>query len=67
MRWNGEVQLTDQFLIKRGTIAGGDYDVETNQKGRFLKLTGSCTHGILPAEVYNVMPIIYKRTRVAMS
>ena len=65
MRWNGELRLTDQFTIIRGTIAGGDYDVQLNDDGRFLKLKGTCTHGILPAEVYNVMPIIYKRTRVA--
>jgi hypothetical protein len=67
MRWNGEIRLTDQFLIKRGTIAGGDFDAEVNDDGRFLKLKGTCTHGILPAEVYNVMPILYKRTRVAMT
>lgn len=65
MRWNGETRLTDQFLIVRGSIAGGDYDVQLNDDGRFLKIKGTTTHGIMPGERYNAMPIFYKRQRKA--
>jgi hypothetical protein len=65
MRWNGEIRLTDQFVITRGSIAGGDLDISLNDDGRFLKLKGTTTHGILPGEVYNCVPIYYRRQRKA--
>lgn len=63
MRWNGEIQLTDQILIQRGTVAGGDLTYELNRYGTQLQLIGQATHGILPGEVRNAMPIIYQRMR----
>lgn len=63
MRWNGEIRLTDQFVITRGSIAGGDLDISLNDDGRFLKLKGTCTHGILFGERFNGLPIFYKRQR----
>jgi len=63
MRWNGEIRLTDQFTIIRGTIAGGDYTVDLNDDGRFLKFKGTCVHGIMAAECYHALPIVFKRTR----
>lgn len=63
MRWNGEIYLTDQFLLRRGTIDGGDLDFETNQRGRYLKFAGTVTHGILPGERRYIMPVVYKRQR----
>lgn len=63
MRWNGEIRLTDQFTIQRGSIAGGDLRFDLNDDGRFLKFKGVTTHGILAGEVYNAMPIFYKRAR----
>lgn len=65
MRWNGEVRITDQFLITRGTIGGGDFRQELNDDGRFLKFKATqVMHGILPSEIYNAFPIVYKRLRV---
>lgn len=63
MRWNGEIRLTDQFLIQRGSIAGGDLTFETNDDGRFLKFKGTCVHGIMPGERYNALPVVFRRTR----
>jgi len=65
MRWNGEIRLTDQFLIQRGTVAGGDITFETNDDGRFLKFKGTCVHGIMAGELYHAMPIVFKRKRRA--
>jgi hypothetical protein len=65
MNWNGEIRITDQFLITRGTIAGGDFYQELNDDGRFLKLKGTTVHGILPGERYNVLPIMFKRIRIS--
>ena len=65
MRWNGETRITDQFLIQRGSNAGGDLSYDTNEDGRFLKIKGTCTHGILAGERNNVLPIVFKRYRKA--
>lgn len=63
MRWNGEIRLTDQFLIQRGTVAGGDITFEMNDDGRFLKFKGTCVHGIMAGEIYNALPIVFLRKR----
>jgi hypothetical protein len=63
MRWNGEIRLTDQFLIQRGTVAGGDITFDTNDDGRFLKFKGTCVHGIMAGENYFCLPIVFKRAR----
>lgn len=63
MRWNGEIQLTDQILIQRGSVAGGDLTYELNRYGTQLQLIGQATHGILPGDVRNVLPVIYQRNR----
>lgn len=63
MNWNGEIRLTDQFLIQRGTVAGGDITFDTNDDGRFLKFKGTCVHGIMPGERYNSIPVVFLRKR----
>lgn len=63
MRWNGEIQLTDQILIQRGTIAGGDMTYELNRYGTQLQLIGQATHGILAGDPRYVLPIAYRRFR----
>lgn len=67
MRWNGEIRLTDQFTIQRGSIASGDLTFDLNDDGRFLKLKGTVVHGILAGEVYNAIPIFFKRQRKSMA
>lgn len=58
LRWNGEIQLTDQVLVK---YSDGSYG--TNSKGRFLRLEGSQAMGIIPQNQYNMMPVLFARKR----
>lgn len=58
MRWNGEVQLTDQVLI---------FDANNvpslNNYGKQLKFISELTHGYLEGERRNGFPILSRRTR----
>lgn len=60
MRWNGEVQLTDQVLI---------FDANNvpslNVYGKQLKFISELTHGYLEGERRYAFPIFSKRTRPA--
>jgi hypothetical protein len=58
MRWNGEVQLTDQVLIfdSNGTPSLNNY-------GKQLKFISELTHGYLEGERRHAFPILSKRTR----
>lgn len=58
MKWNGEVQLTDQILI---TDANGKQ--HTNVRGRFLQLISSVVMGAIPCRQQNCMPILFLRHR----
>ena len=58
LRWNGEVSITDNFLIQYS-----DSSYDTNRYGEHLKLQSQLTHAILPSEPRNVVPIIYLRRR----
>ncbi len=60
LNWNGEVRLTDDILINYGNGV-----VDTNKYGEFLQLIADVTHGIIPVNRRFVIPIIYRRTRVA--
>lgn len=59
LKWNGEVQLTDQVLIK---YADGTFDL--NRYGTQLQLISQAIFGALPGEVNNVIPILYRRRRI---
>ncbi len=58
LRWNGEVQLTDQVLIKYG-----DGSVDLNSYGEQLKFQSQLTHGYLPKERRYGFPILFFRRR----
>lgn len=60
LRWNGEIQLTDQLLVRYS-----DGSVDLNRYGTNLQLIGQAALGALAGEVNNVMPIYFKRSRVA--
>lgn len=60
MRWNGEIQVTDQILI---TDANGN--LALNTYGENLKLQSKLTHGWLPGERRYGMGILYRRARPA--
>jgi hypothetical protein len=60
LNWSGEVRLTDQMLIK---YADGTLDL--NRYGTNLQLISQGIFGILGAEVNNVLPIFFRRSRIA--
>lgn len=61
LRWNAEVQLTDQVLIQYP-----DGTVDLNNYGEQLKFISQCTHGYLPGERRYGFPILFMRRRPSM-
>lgn len=62
MRWNGEIRLTDQFLI---FDANGVPSMNTY--GKNLKFISETTHGYLVGERRYAFPMICKRRRPAIN
>lgn len=60
LKWNGEVQLTDQVLIRNA-----DGSLDLNRYGTQLQFISQLVLGILPGEVNNVLPILFRRRRLA--
>ena len=58
MDWNGQVDLTDQILIDRGS-----QNYELNVYGRYVKYIASLAMGAIPCNAYNAMPVFFKRRR----
>jgi len=67
MKWNGEVTLTDQFLIPNSGTAlsaaepGSGQDL--NVYGDYLKFISQAIFGGIPGDARHCLPIIYKRRR----
>lgn len=59
MRWNGEVKLTDNFLLKD---SNGEY--RTNNDGLYVKLEALCTYGALINNPRQIVAVMYRRNRV---
>lgn len=60
LRWNGEIQLTDQLLVRLS-----DGTVDLNRYGTNLQLIGQAAVGALAGEVNNIMPIYFRRSLVS--
>lgn len=62
LKWNGEIQLTDQVLV---TYA--DNSVDLNVYGTQLKFISQATFGYLVGEPRYSFPIIFRRKRVPIT
>ena len=60
LRWNGEVQMTDQCLIRYP-----DGSIDLNRYGTQLQLISQAVFGALAGEVNNCIPIVFRRRRIA--
>ena len=68
MKWNGEVTLTDQFLIPTGSGSAPLSDAagsELNTYGDYLKFISQAVIGGIAGDVRHCLPIIFKRQRTS--
>jgi len=64
MKWNGEVTLTDQFLIPNsGTALTDTGTQDLNVYGDYLKFISQAVFGGIPGDARHCLPIIYRRRR----
>ena len=68
MKWNGEVTLTDQFLIPTGSGSAPLSDpagTELNTYGDYLKFISQAVIGGIPGDARYCLPIIFLRSRTS--
>jgi hypothetical protein len=71
MKWNGEVTLTDQFLIPTGITGSevggidGSSGSELNVYGDYLKFISQAVIGGIAGDARYCLPIIFKRQRTS--
>ena len=66
MKWNGEVHLTDQFLIPNtGNALTSTGTADLNVYGDYLKFISQATFGGIPGDARYCLPIVFKRQRVS--
>lgn len=66
MKWNGEVTLTDQFLVPTsGTAISATPGTELNVYGDYLKFISQAVIGGIAGDARYCLPIIFKRSRTS--
>lgn len=63
MKWNGELNLTKDFLIECPDPVTGAIRYKTNSKGRHIKYEATSTYGIHPKQRRSIYPILHLRAR----
>ena len=67
MNWNGQVDLTDQFLVPTAditsTTAAASWDM--NVYGDYLKFISQTIHGGIPGDARHSVPSVYRRRRTS--
>lgn len=66
MTWNGELMLTKDFLIEC-VDDEGNVRYEQNSYGEYLKYQSQLALGIIGQQKRNIVPIIFKRVRGAIT
>lgn len=61
MQWNGEVNLTKNFLLECPDPVTGEIRYKTNDKGRYIKYESTLHVGIFPRQRRSIIPILHKR------
>jgi len=69
MNWNGQIDLTDQFLVPTASTTdvtdGGAEGWDMNVYGDFLKFISQTIHGGIPGDARHCLPIVYRRRRTS--
>jgi len=69
MNWNGQIDLTDQFLVPTAsttdTADSGAEGYDLNVYGDFLKFISQTIHGGIPGDARHCLPIVFRRRRTS--
>ena len=69
MNWNGQIDLTDQFLVPTASTTdvtdGGGDGWDLNVYGDYLKFISQTIHGGIPGDARHCLPIVYRRRRTS--
>jgi hypothetical protein len=69
MNWNGQIDLTDQFLVPTASTTDistdGSEGWDLNVYGDFLKFISQTIHGGIPGDARHCLPIVHRRRRIS--
>ena len=68
MNWNGQIDLTDQFLVPTASTTSVDHTENSwdlNVYGDYLKFISQTIHGGIPGDARNCLPIVFRRRRTS--
>lgn len=60
MQWNGKTRITDEIL--HFDAVQNVYEYNTDKE--YLQIRGTATHALLPKRARNILPFMFRRTRV---